>query len=376
LPNGTCGDTIRFPATEVSTIRRFVLPIGILMLASMTSGAVAAGGPARGGCLSWEIVDIPSSPSEGFQDFDGPSATDFWAVGDSSSAPDEPTILHYDGTEWTEPPMDLVDGNLYAVDVVSEDDAWAVGNDGFFTRTLAMHWDGFRWSEVPTPPAPQGYDFLAGVSAVGPTDVWAAGYVDYGTGLVIHWDGNEWSAVPHEPSQDGERFRDILALAADDVWAVGERLPDQGTPMIQHWDGVSWTDVRIPHAGEPGVLTAVDGSAPDQVYAVGWRWAGGALMYRWDGTRWRRVNKTPYANQGFLAALSVLAPDDLWVAGDQTGVGPPIAAHWNGRKWTFTSVPDENASFGTIEAFSHTEVWAGGHAGGQGIRAERYVGCP
>src|ERR1700693_3055889 len=45
------------------------------------------------------------------------------------------------------------DNGLAALDVVSSTDIWAVGNSlsGDVRSTLVEHWDGARWSVVPSP---------------------------------------------------------------------------------------------------------------------------------------------------------------------------------------------------------------------------------
>ena len=100
-----------------------------------------------------------------------------------------------------------VDGNvlwggngLVGVDVLSANDVWAVGS-GCYGYTLVIHWDGAAWSLVPSPnPFPSGTNELKGVAAVSPTDVWAVGAASGPTtalvSLIEHWDGSRWSVMP------------------------------------------------------------------------------------------------------------------------------------------------------------------------------------
>jgi hypothetical protein len=72
--------------------------------------------------------------------------------------------------------------SLAWVDDLSPDNAWTVGTSGGLT--LIEHWNGHRWSIVPSPnPAtgtPGDSDKLTAISGTGPDDLWAAG-----------WDSNE-----------------------------------------------------------------------------------------------------------------------------------------------------------------------------------------
>src|SRR5207244_228061 len=69
---------------------------------------------------------------------------------------------------------------------------------------------------------------LKGVAVVSANDVWAVG--EYSSApccigpnqtLVEHWDGAQWRVVS-TPSPGTARFYGVVAVGANDVWAVGE----------------------------------------------------------------------------------------------------------------------------------------------------------
>jgi hypothetical protein len=66
------------------------------------------------------------------------------------------------------------------VAAVSANDIWAVGvfTDPLtdFSRTLTEHWDGTKWSVVPSPNATGGHNALNGVAALSSGTVVAVGY--------------------------------------------------------------------------------------------------------------------------------------------------------------------------------------------------------
>src|SRR3954470_5097868 len=93
------------------------------------------------------------------------------------------------------------------VAAVSANDAWAVGaaDDLDSGHTLAAHWNGTKWTVIPTP-SPGSFGVLDGAAAVAPDDVWAVGYYFVGgnfTPLTIHWDGANWTEVPN-PGASGQ----------------------------------------------------------------------------------------------------------------------------------------------------------------------------
>jgi hypothetical protein len=67
------------------------------------------------------------------------------------------------------------------------------------SRALIEHWNGTRWSIVPSPSVGPTVSILTAVAALSTNDVWAAGHsstnTTYST-LVKHWNGRKWAIVP------------------------------------------------------------------------------------------------------------------------------------------------------------------------------------
>ena len=144
------------------------------------------------------------------------SPSDAWAVGASGHghspfSPQNTLVLHWNGTAWARvaspsPGRSPLNDSLSGVSVLSASDAWAVGASGHghsvFSpqKTLVLHWNGTRWTQVPAP-SPRGtgtspFTVLTGVSARSPGDAWAVGCActnDFDTTLVLHWNGTAWA---------------------------------------------------------------------------------------------------------------------------------------------------------------------------------------
>src|ERR1700681_4107403 len=84
-------------------------------------------------------------------------------------------------------------------------------------------------------PNPGSTNFFYSVAAISDSDVWSVGY-DYASNSsqftsVQHWDGSKWSMVP-SPSPgttkkcgagySGNMLNGVAAVSTSDVWAVGE----------------------------------------------------------------------------------------------------------------------------------------------------------
>jgi hypothetical protein len=224
---------------------------------------------------------------------------------------------------------------LAAIDVISSTDIWAVGNSlsGDVRSTLIEHWDGTRWSVVPSPNGPEPINWLTGVSAVSADDVWAVGFTNDGNGfqgrsftLTMHFDGTSWQVVPspnpvpdpnpgnYDPTNE---LYAVHAIAANDVWAVGHTLTfTLEQTLALHWDGTSWSNVPTPHPSRYSRLRSVDAAASDDVWAIGEITRQGkqrTLTQHFDGTSWQSV---PSPNEGltvdYMSDVSVAAPDDVW----------------------------------------------------------------
>jgi hypothetical protein len=246
--NGTAWSTTSVDAIQGSAA-------GLTGVVDLSPGnAWAVGNGATGELLehwngtAWSVVTLPDPDfhAGAGQAISATSASDIWLVGTTFNAATGTVAeaLHFDGTFWTVVPMQQpspgpVTPTIAAVTPVSANSAWAVGEDiGAGTAiggsTLIEHWNGTRWSIVPSP-TPGGDPFLTGVAARSATDVYAVGNempsVNGGPqqSLILRWNGSAWSA-DSVPTAGG--FSPLSAAAtfpgAASEWAVGTSSSDQG----------------------------------------------------------------------------------------------------------------------------------------------------
>ena len=184
------------------------------------AGSFSGYGPGQHFLLHWDghVWKSIDSPPIGL--FTVAAPNDIWGIGGDIG---QEKIYHWDGTTWTEVVhQDPPDAEFTGIDAVSADDIWLVGRqdgaqyapDSVGTDTLIEHWNGKKWSVFPSPnPSPRS-NFLEGVVALSPSDVWATGYGEVtpttlGTPprtrtMTLHWNGKNWSLVPSpNPSQGG-----------------------------------------------------------------------------------------------------------------------------------------------------------------------------
>jgi hypothetical protein len=329
---------------------------------------------------TWKIV---SSPNVGTGTYGNQlnavavvTANDVWAVGFSPHPSGTPQYIrqtlieHWNGSSWSvvssPNPANKTYVVLNGVAVVSANDAWAVGHSGdpgsIPLQTLTEHWDGARWSIIPSPsPGTYNGNVLNAVDAISANDVWAVGWYQSGStgqeggALTMHWDGISWTVIPN-PSPS--TLYGVTAVSSNDVWAVGEQT-------ILHWNGTNWNKVSFPPP--PGdsyqILKGISATSANDIWAVGysqWSYFYGyryaPLTYHWDGCQWNLISNAGNIDE-FLFSVTAIAPNDTWAVGDNGQT-----QHWNGGTWSRVAAPFPGLGgrFNGVVAASAREVWAVG----------------
>jgi hypothetical protein len=281
---------------------------------------------------------------------------------------------------------------IAALTAGSTDDVWAVGStyvDRDFVG-LSQHWDGSRWTRIPTPGDSVQLD---SVSEVGPDDVWAvgaAGTIGSQRPIIMRWDGASWSVVAGDSRVTGGWLSSVAAISADDVWAIGTGEVGTGhRNVVEHWDGVHWSLARTPALGGPdgeADLAALAFSSASDGWLLGFFCGNGPHGYRclqralhWDGSRWVKASMPSPAKSLHYDSIVALSSTDAWAVG-ATGRwrhAVPISAHWDGHTWTSVPFPSaEDGSLSSVVAVGPDDVWAvGDYSGGsQPARGHRPVG--
>lgn len=316
------------------------------------------------------------------------SPDDIWIVGDKGlvNGVVSTGAEHWDGTNWTlfPTPNKTAGANaenvLAGTDAVSSNDVWAVGYSGpGLYKTLVEHWDGTRWSIVPSPNVGSQTNSLLSVDALGPNVAWAVGYRMEDAKrktLVQVWNGTSWSIVSTpNPGSLSNTLLGVAAVAADDVWAVGYKSSGRGyRSLVLHYDGETWSEVTVPVVGTgDNVITSIAAVDGRNIWATGYYINGAqyrTLALRYDGATWRYV---PSANPGnavtVLRSVGAYSPTDAWAVGFEyrAGLNNFVAStqHWNGSAWTAvpSAIAKTNARSEFLDvarASGTSQLWAAG----------------
>ena len=292
---------------------------------------------ARGVRTAWTAAPCPRSRARaGSRTWRATSSTDAWAVGhrfDPSDQDGHTLIEHHDGTSWAIAPS--ADGPADAAERP------VGGRRARTDRRL-----GRRLRSRGEQPG-RGRSWSTGTAS-------------------------SWTRVksPNAGQPAGGELSGVVALAADDAWAVGRVRPRRTEPDADRALGRHGVDGRAePEQGAvPNALSGVAAVAPDDIWAVG-TWFTKAfddrtLTLHWDGTAWHRVT-SPNAGPGRggeRSRVGVRGRHRRRLGRGLRGL-QTLTMHWDGTSWSIVAEPDarrESPIWPRVVAVATDDVWAAG----------------
>jgi len=322
------------------------------------------------------------------------SNTDAWAVGTyPGTNAQAPLALHWTGAAWslvTAAHYGPYDNGLSGVAAYSADLAWAVGYywNGNANEPLIERWNGKQWGVTSTPAISSPYGAtLNAVTIVSPSDVWAVGSIQTSSSnqgvpnavtLIEHWNGVRWSIVPSPNKNSIENvLTGITFNNGNDIWAGGIYAPttpgfDQN--LAEHWNGAAWTIVATPDAttNTSNNFNAIGAVSSTSVFASGdyYNAKDGVfftLNAHWNGKTWSLL-ASPNAGADFtvLAGVAAVSPTEVVAVGQYVvnSVHRTYAMLWDGTRETGLVTPNVYATGAYFDAASRipgtSDVWAAG----------------
>ncbi len=369
-------------STEVPRPRAPRAVLSTLLVVLAPAGALA-GAP----CAEWSSLPTPNVGDSvtRLTSVSALSADDAWAVGlwRDVSGVHGPLALRWNGAAWSQAALPETahlgsSPDTAGVEAASNGDVWVVGSVfagyPYDNRPLVLRWRNGSWDSVEAvtlrpqtvhPFAPRG-GRLTEAAALAPDDIWAvgqaAGFGDAGATMVplaVHWDGSGWTdvEVPRIANRHHE-LTDVVAISADDVWAVGDYRNIGGSfrAVTYHWDGAGWSHVPSPIEEFPSSgLEDVVATGPNDVWALGSASGVGVVVMHWDGDQWSLVPSPP--NSG--GSLAAVGPDEVWASG-WDGFW-----RWDGSVWNEAPAAAPGSTYvirnGGMEIVAARSVWCVGY---------------
>ena len=311
--------------------------------------------------LGWTQTAAPRfGPGGGLlSGIDARDASDAWAVGalaNVNTRKENAAAVRWDGSSWNRvrTPRRGIAESLSDVDTFGRRSAWAVGSYQRLDpetrrvdlRTHVLRWNGSKWSVVSSPNAgatPNGG--LEGVAHVGSNRAFAVGWSGDPNprSLILRWNGSSWSRMKHPQVQQPEVYLHAVdGSGPNDVWAVGYTNDPKGLrrTLAMHYDGRAWRVVRTPNpSSTDNVLEDVVVVGPTEAWAVGWS-ANGPITMRWDGTRWTRLRENETGKGDTHFGVDATRSERIMIAGralvpsENGRKVTGMVQRWNGSSWS------------------------------------------
>jgi hypothetical protein len=335
-----------------------------------TGAAGAAGGPSvacagPSPTATWSATTPASGPAAlGFTALSGSGPSDVWAVGTgfvgagTSQFSMFSQAQQWGGAAWTA--QLTTTPNLVS-------DVWAAApTDVWVSGTNLEHWNGQAFSAATTPPVVSSTSAVWGLNG---NDVWAGGRnVSDLSLMMLNWQGTSWTPSPVIDSAQFD-LAGIWGASANDVWAVGDFPASNPFVGIWHWNGSAWSlavDGRVTASFEQGELSAVWGSAANDVWAVGLTITGSSDLWHFNGAAWSHVATPPIFGQ--LFGVWGTCAGNVWAVGETTDQANQVAElehgivlHFDGTTWSVVNTgisPLPNLHSVWTDAAS--DVWVAG----------------
>lgn len=214
-----------------------------------------------------------------------------------------------------------------------------------------------------------------GVVALAADDVWAVGYRRHTRGftpMAVAFDGRRWvDRSPDGPT--GGSFAAVSGTSAHDVWAAGSRGTARPFPLVDHWNGSRWSAVTLPKLPTnlwSADVTSIHAVSPTLVWAVGVASTRDgqtrAFILRASDGHWGYVTTpNPPRSARELFGVDAGTPATGWAVGDSAPAGAlsqALALRWDGHVWTQAAVPRPGRAswlFG-VDTVAPGNTWAVG----------------
>ncbi|MBD3354284.1 MAG: hypothetical protein GF364_22570, partial [Candidatus Lokiarchaeota archaeon] len=251
-----------------------------------------------------------------------------WALGDARMFDrEEPMAMQYIDGDWRVSPGVDAGVDVKALDMVSQDDAWAVGGNRIY------HWS-LDSSEVMTVPCR-----LADIEMLSADAGWTVGH-----GCAFRYQAGIWHSVPISKEW---HFGVLGLVSEDDGWASGWVHRD---PRLFRLQAGTWIALDIPSEEAFGVIVMV---SADEGWAGGGTLSEGQL-YHFQGGQWQRES-IPRTHCEFVD-IEMLSSTEGWALNDCGEV-----YHYEDEQWRLVAQLDDRVQ--DLIRLQNGELWVLGDYG-------------
>jgi hypothetical protein len=235
---------------------------------------------ARWDGLSWIKERVPQSvPTDYYSrlvDVDALPSGEAWAVGTSDSfnndADRRGVLMHRTAArEWEQinDPLITAAGDLEGILALSPQDIWITGRRfGSLDVPSVLHYDGHQWTKPALPPLPAGTNDISNIVGTA-SSLWAVGRTTLAGAqrpLALHLDGVSWTVVP--TPRDAAALRS-LTVACGRVFTAGYTTGGDERFYALELTPTGSSPVPTPAQSAAGLLTDIAGDPTGRLWTVG-----------------------------------------------------------------------------------------------------------
>jgi hypothetical protein len=208
---------------------------------------------------------------------------------------------------------------------------WGFDGSGFNVTPTAWERTGSTWKKVAFPAQPN--DLVVYAAASSPSNVWAfaIGTLSGEESRVLRWNGSKWSVVK---TLLGDVWG-ATVLGPKDVWMYGQLGGfDAAAFGVLHYNGITWTQIGKNISG---------GTALNDHDVWGFT---ATTVQHWNGHKWTGTSvksllpavQMPHGiNDPMVEGVLALSDTNVYALGNgnqQDDGGPLVVLHFNGHKWS------------------------------------------
>ncbi len=263
--------------------------------------------------------------------------------------------------------------------VTDRSDAWSTwdmcspcGGQNQTTVFQVDRWNGSAWRQVPIPQrlATYGTDSV-GLGASSSRDAWLFETRPL-LGKALHWNGTRWSARDIPRWVVRGNLSGTVALTISDfgragmwVFSEGQESFSRLVPFAARYQHGRWAKARL-----PGIPIDVSAVSPTDIWAL----ADPASLPRnprpflmhWNGRRWSTTSipapvKIPPKSVEFVRDLVAAGPRNVWLQRDietgTQGARTLYLLHWNGKAWHQVPLRKPTSGVDEMARDGHGGLW-------------------
>jgi hypothetical protein len=182
-----------------------------------------------------------------------------------------------------------------------------------------------------------------------------------------------WTYTYTPPLVPGGVLNAVGGTSPCNVWAAGFRTQATGS-LIEHWNGTSW---QVQTSNNPGgfinAFNGVAATSSSNAWAVGLDndfSTNHTLIEHWNGTSWGTQTSLDEGTSDTLTGVTAPSASNAWAVGyyNNGSVNQTLIEHWNGTSWLIQASPNNlgfhgqavNNELDAVAATSSTNAWAAG----------------